>query len=68
MKIIFKKPIDQDNEFSNMDVTVVSHSEGLHEIIENFENFLRGLGFSIPPDVHLEFIQEQTMELDETEQ
>ena len=45
MKISIKKSKDPENDFDNYDLEMIINDVDLYEILENFENFLRGCGF-----------------------
>lgn len=44
---VFKKIRDPNNEFDNYDATFVCNAETLPDIIECFEDFLKGAGFHL---------------------
>lgn len=60
--IEFKKTPDPENTFDNSEVTVrmVHGSESLSNVIEEFENFLRGVGFVFKGN--LQIVEEEVYE------
>lgn len=56
MAYIFKKTIDTNNKFDNTEVTVeMPHNEvTLPEILEVFEDFLKGCGFTLMGPLEIE--------------
>lgn len=46
-KIVFKKIKNDTNEYDTFDLTMVSEGTDLTQIIEDFELFLKGMGYNL---------------------
>ena len=55
-KYIFKKLKDENNDFDTTTVELTVESENLGDVVEAFEEFLRGSGFH--PRGSLDFIED----------
>lgn len=53
----FKKTLDRDNHFDNTEITHTTDTVCLQELLESFEYFLRGAGFSFKG--HVEIVEEE---------
>jgi len=48
------------NEYDNSSVTIEFDAIALHEVLEQFKNFLSGASFVIDPFSHLELVNDET--------
>lgn len=55
-KYVFKKYKDPDNSFDNADITFEVEAETLPELLEAFDDFIKGCAFA--PKGYLDYVEE----------